>query len=272
LSEPRVVTDHSSATREWDAATYHRVSDPQVAWGIPVLERLPLGGDETVIDAGCGTGRLTARLLERLPRGGVICVDRSSAMLRMARGHLEAQPNARVHYVEADLADLPLLDAAGAIFSTATFHWVRDHPRLFGCLFAALRSGGVLVAQCGGAGNLDRIRRRATEVMREEPYATYFASWESPWEYADAATTAQRLRAAGFIDIATDVVDAPVTLDGAAAYAEFTTAVILRAYVTRLPDETTRRSFVARMTELGAGDDPPFTLDYRRLNIDARRP
>ena len=61
--------------RDWDAATYDRVSDVQVEWAREVLDRLPLRGDETVLDAGCGSGRVTAMLLERLPNGHVVAVD-----------------------------------------------------------------------------------------------------------------------------------------------------------------------------------------------------
>ena len=61
--------------REWNASVYHRVSNPQLEWGLPVLARLPLTGDEVVLDVGCGTGRLTDRLAERLPRGRVAAVD-----------------------------------------------------------------------------------------------------------------------------------------------------------------------------------------------------
>ena len=61
----------NTGPREWDAETYDAVSDPQYEWGIEVLERLELRGDETVLDAGCGSGRVTAELVERLPEGRV---------------------------------------------------------------------------------------------------------------------------------------------------------------------------------------------------------
>src|SRR5437588_4192796 len=112
---------------EWDAGAYHRLSNPQVKWGERVLECLPLRGDETVLDAGCGTGRLTAELLERLPRGRVIAMDRSANMVRAARDYLGSRFGDRVTVVEADLAALDMDQAVDAIFSTSTFHWVKDH-------------------------------------------------------------------------------------------------------------------------------------------------
>src|SRR5438552_1886335 len=140
---------------EWDAGAYHRVADPQFEWGRRLLATLPLRGDETVIDAGCGTGRLTRLLLERLPSGRMIALDLSHRMLEAARANLEPDFPGRVEYLRLDLLDLDLTDVADLVFSTATFHWVPDHDRLFRNLATALRPGGRLAAQFGGKGNVD---------------------------------------------------------------------------------------------------------------------
>src|SRR3954470_14044618 len=113
---------------EWDAASSHRLSAPQFSWGSQVLDRLRLNGDETVMDAGCGTGRLTAGLLERLPRGRVVAVDLSQNMLEEARAHLVPRFGGQVEFIRADLAALPFDESFDGVFSTAAFHWVPDHP------------------------------------------------------------------------------------------------------------------------------------------------
>ncbi len=115
-------------------------------WGSAVLERLPLAGDETVLDAGCGSGRVTEELLERLPNGRVIAADNAPSMLVEARARLERFGD-RVSFVECDLGrPLPVEGPVDAVFSTATFHWVADHDALFANLAAVLRPGGWLVA------------------------------------------------------------------------------------------------------------------------------
>jgi trans-aconitate 2-methyltransferase len=172
--------------REWNADRYHQISNPMVAMAIPVLARLPLRGDELVLDVGCGTGLVTEKLLDRLPAGRVIAVDASENMLTTARDHLRGR---QVTFVRADAAALPLTGAADAIFSTATFHWVLDHPALFRSLFRALRPGGRLVAQCGGGPNIQRLHDRAAALMHEPEFAPFFARWRNPWEFADAQTT-----------------------------------------------------------------------------------
>lgn len=145
-----------------------------------MLARLSLAGDETVMDAGCGTGRLTAFLLERLPRGRVIAADQSANMLRAAREHLLPRFSGRAEFLHSDLSALDLDRVYDAVFSTATFHWVADHDQLFARLFRALRPGGRLVVQCGGGENLRRLHERA-RVLRDAPeISRYFAAWREP--------------------------------------------------------------------------------------------
>ncbi len=102
-------------TPDWDAATYDRIADPMARWGGAVLDRLPLRGDERVLDAGCGSGRVTEQLLARLPAGHVIALDASAAMIDEAR--LRLAPFAgRVSYVLADLLEpLPVDPPVDAI-------------------------------------------------------------------------------------------------------------------------------------------------------------
>jgi trans-aconitate 2-methyltransferase len=259
----------ASSAREWDARLYHSVSEPQFAWGKRVLARLALHGYEDVMDAGSGTGRLTALLAERLPRGHAVAVDRSVNMTRAARETLAPASNAWV--VAADLSSLPFRDAFDVVFSTATFHWVRDHDRLFAALFAVLRPGGRLHAQCGGGLNLERIHRRACALMATPAFAPFFADWREPWEFASADVTRERLERAGFREVRTELEEAPIRFADSSAFRTFVTTVVLRPFLARLPDSEVRGAFVDRIVELAASDAPAFTLDYWRLNMSAAR-
>jgi trans-aconitate methyltransferase len=261
--------------REWNAAAYHRLSGPQFGWGMRVLERLELRGHETVLDAGCGSGRLTAELLRRLPHGQVIAVDQSANMLAEARSRLHPEFGGRVSFVRADLAALHLDRQVDGVFSTATFHWVLDHSRLFASLFQVLRPGGWLVAQCGGRGNLDRLHGRAAALMAQPPFAPAFQGWSEPWIFADPADTRNRLRAAGFVDIEVGLEPAPTPFPSAEEFQEFVETVVLRHHLARLADSNADRlaaQFLKALTAQAAMDDPPYTLDYHRLNLRAHRP
>ena len=257
---------------DWDAATYDRISAPQLAWAQELLDRLALQDDEVVLDAGCGSGRLTAELLSRLPRGRVLCADLSSNMVRSAREHLEPAWGGRARYLCADLSALPLRAAADGVFSTAVFHWIPDHPRLFASLFAALKPGGWLEAQCGGAGNLERLRSRAQRLMKSPEFAPHFQGFEDSREYASPELTGQRLRAAGFVEAEAWVEPAPATFLSREQFREFIGKVNLHKYVARLEDGELSRRFLDAVADQAAGDDPPFTLDYLRMNLRARKP
>ena len=226
-------------------------------WGTGVLERLTLTGDETVLDAGCGSGRVTEQLLERLPHGRVIAADAAPSMLAEARRRLERFGD-RVSFVECDLGrPLPLDGKVDAVFSTATFHWVADHDALFANLAAVLRPGGWLVAQCGGAGNIASVREVVAELGE---------SWPGPWTFATPEETAARLEAAGFVDVETWLHDEPTPVEPGEAMETFLATVILRSHLDRLP-EAERAPYVRRVAEAL----PEPVIDYVRLNIAARR-
>jgi trans-aconitate 2-methyltransferase len=256
---------------EWDATSYHTVSAPQTSWGHVVLDSLVLDGGERVIDAGCGSGRLTAALLDRLPRGRVLALDRSRNMLEVARANLRPGYGGRVHFVQAALPAVPVAGWADVVFSTATFHWVRDHDALFRHLHDALRPGGRLHAQCGGGPNLAHAHALAEAVMAQPPFAPHFAGWPGVWEFASAEATASRLSAAGFTDVVTTLVEAPTTLATEADYRAFVTTVIYHPHLAQLPDDL-RGPFIDAVTARAAAESPAFTLDYWRLNMTATRP
>jgi trans-aconitate 2-methyltransferase len=244
--------------REWDGMSYDRVSGTMEALGLEVLERLELNGGELVIDAGCGSGRITETLIERVPNGRVIAVDASASMAEAARRRLGASADIRV----LDLLELELEQPADAILSTATFHWIGDHDQLFRRLRAALRPGGRLVAQCGGEGNIELLRATAGEVLAREPYAQHFAGWRAPWNYAGAEQTRGRLLAAGFSSAECWLAPAPRRPEHAR---EFLSTIVLGPHVQNLP-EPLREAFMDDVLDV-LGE--PVLVDYVRLNIDA---
>jgi trans-aconitate 2-methyltransferase len=244
--------------REWDGASYDRISATMEALGLDVLARLELGGNELVLDAGCGSGRITQALIERLPRGRVIALDESASMIDAARERLGPDADLRV----CDLLELQLEEPVDAILSTATFHWIADHDLLFKQLRAALRPGGRLVAQCGGEGNIDVLRGKAAAVLAHEPYAQHFADWRPPWNYAGAEQTRERLFAAGFSSAECWLQPAPRQPEQPR---EFLSTIVLGPAVQQLPAELRERFMDEVLTVLGL----PVTVDYVRLNIDA---
>jgi trans-aconitate 2-methyltransferase len=247
--------------RDWDAGSYDRVSDLQEEWSRAVIDRLELSGDETVLDAGCGSGRVTRRLLDRLPRGRVIGVDASPSMIEEARRNL----GDGVELIASDLLDLELEEPVDAIFSNAAFHWILDHRRLFARLHAALRPGGRLEAQCGGIGNLEDFLNSLEAVNGDERFAPYLRGIASRWNFASPGDTEVRLQHAGFevrrcwLEDRREQPHRP---------REFLETVCLGPHLDRLPAEL-RGPYLNAVLEV---IPRPLILDYVRLNISARRP
>jgi trans-aconitate 2-methyltransferase len=256
VAEPERTTD-------WDAETYHRIAGMQERWGLKVLDRLPLRGDETVLDAGCGSGRMTRHILERVPNGRVIGVDASPSMIEHARQELGESD--RLELVTADLLELELDEPVDAIFSNATLHWVLDHERLFQRLFAALRPGGRMEAQFGGEGNVAEWEAAIIALEADERFAPHLGGRGRPWYFAGLQDTEARLRGAGFeIErLSLDEFDEQPPDPHA-----FMKASGLNTHLQRLPEEL-RDEFVDALRD---SLPSPVTLHYVRLNVSARRP
>jgi trans-aconitate 2-methyltransferase len=255
---------------EWDSEAYDRLSDPQFGWGMKLIESLSLQGDETILDAGCGSGRLTCELLKRLPSGHVIAVDASENMVKTAKERLHGVLD-RVEVRHADLTDFTLPKPVDGIFSNAVFHWVPDHAQMFRSLFAALKPGGWLVAQFGGGGNLARLKSRVTVMRNDEPFRRYLEKFDELAHYEPVEPTVARMRDAGFTDIEAGLHPEPVTFPDAMAYKGFIRSVNIHRYVAKFPPEV-EEDFVERLAMMASKDHPPYTLDYVRLTVRATKP
>jgi len=249
------------STPDWDARSYDRISDMQFESGRDFVAGLPLRGDEVAIDAGCGTGRVTRLLMERLPRGRVIGVDGSPSMIEQARENLGPD----VELVVSDLLEFEPSEAAELVFSTATFHWILDHDRLFRTIRGWLRPGGLLAAQFGGKGNVQDVIDAIVTASGREPFAQHLRGFEHPWVFPAPEEEAERLERARFVDVRCDREERWFEFDDPR---EFQRTVGLAVHLDRLPEEL-REPFLDTVL---AGIADPSQVHLIRTNIHARRP
>jgi trans-aconitate 2-methyltransferase len=241
-------------SRDWDAGTYHRVSDVHTQWADQVLGRLEPA--RLVLDAGCGSGRVTEMLLDRCDH--VIAVDAAPSMVAHARAALGEGATV----FQADLLALELDEPVDAVFSNAVFHWIPDHPRLFERLHAALKPGGQIEAQYGGYGNVERFHEAADAVGRQEPFAEHLGGWHGPWNFTTDEQAQGWLEEAGFVDARAWLEAWPMTPREPKDYIR---TVCLGHHLQKLPEEL-RAAYVDAVA-----DRMPPEIDYVRLNISARR-
>jgi trans-aconitate 2-methyltransferase len=242
-----------SRTRDWDAGTYHRVSDVHQEWAAQVLGRLQPA--RVVLDAGCGSGRVTQLLLEKCDH--VIAVDAAPSMVEHARETL----GDRATVLQQDLLELSLPERVDAAFSNAVFHWVPDHPRLFAGLHKALKPGGQLEAQYGGSGNVEHFLEAANEAGAGEPFAQYFDGWLRPWNFTTDEQAREWLEAAGFEHVRTWLEKWP-TRPGEPL--DYIRTICLGPHLQVLPGEL-HAEYVRAVAER-----MPPEIDYVRLNVSAR--
>ncbi|MFT4049643.1 MAG: methyltransferase domain-containing protein [Solirubrobacterales bacterium] len=248
------------APHDWNAKDYDRTNAGIIALGAKVLDRLPLSGGETVLDAGAGTGAVSQLLAERLPDGHVIALDAAPQMVEFARERFAGADNVEV--VQADLYDFDLGGRkVDAVLSTATFHWVKDHDALWRNLRGVMRDGAQLVAQCGGAGNIQSVLDVIEPLGQQEPYAQYVGGWD-PHNFATPEETEQRMRAAGFSETRAWLEQTPVFPEDLGKHLR---EVILGAHAERMPAELFEQFASAADAALGERE----SVDYVRLNIDA---
>ncbi len=246
---------------EWDAATYDRISDMQLETGRDFLAHVELRGDEVAIDAGCGTGRITELLIDRLPRGRVIGVDGSAAMIEQARERLGPE----IELIVSDLLELDPPEPVDLVFSTATFHWLADHDRLYAAVYGWLKPGGMLAAQLGGKGNVQEMIEPVIRIAAEQPFAEHLRGVEDPWNFPPPEQTAGQLERAGFVDVRIETEERTFEFDEPRT---FQRTVGLVVHLDRLPEELREPFLDTVLAELR----DPSTAHFVRTNLFARHP
>jgi trans-aconitate 2-methyltransferase len=241
----------------WRGAQYDRVADPQHRWGLSVLDRLPENGVTRILDAGCGSGRVTEQVCEQFRKAEVVAIDSSASMLDAARERLVGQ-SSRVTLAQVDLEDSTALRALGtfnAVISTGTLHWVLDHGRLFSDLRQMMSNGGVFASQSGGEGSVEAVRTILVDLGIE---------WQSMNNYANADETCEHLVAAGFSGVECWMADESVVFDNHDSLRAYLLDGVIAPYVSSLA-EPARKEVAAEV----ANRLPVAELRFVRLNIRA---
>jgi len=255
----------------WNAEVYERIGTPMRRWAQAVIDDLHLRGDETVLDAGCGSGSVTFDLLERLPRGRIYAVDSSPDMISKIAQAIDERGTTNVYPIRASLTDFGLPEQVDVVFSNAVLHWIPDDDALFGCLFRAAKPGGRFRAQCGGGQNIARLMEATEAVEKLELYGQYLGLAEFR-KYRTAEQAKEAMERAGWTDVRASLFDSPVRFDNHDDAALYLRTIILQRHVAALPEEHQDPFLRAVIDETIRRFGEPFTADYVRLDLWARRP
>jgi trans-aconitate 2-methyltransferase len=263
-------------SHEWNAEIYHEVSVVQEKWGQDVISRDKWIGNEIVMDAGCGTGRVTRILAQKVSKGGrVYAVDIDSNMISHARKNLKEFENVIV--IQSDLTDIKLPRKVDVIFSNAVIHWILDHKTLFKHFWDLLSSKtdndkrAKILVQCGGYGNLTRVYKLMRQIKESAEFKGHFVNWKEPWYFANSDDTEKLLAEIGFTNIDVNLSDGITTFPDSESYSQFIKTVVMKPFLQYLPDDQLKDRYLKLFLDKVEKSGLSWTLDYVRLNILAQK-
>lgn len=253
----------------------------QERWGQALLERVDWRGDEAVLDAGCGSGRLFPTLLAKIPRGKLFGVDDDAAMLAAARRQLDAlQPDVPVHLLQQSLTNLYLCEGSKVtpclpemvevILANGVFHWIGDKIGLYAHLIHLLRPDGRLVAESGGDRHLQRVRSAAYRAARQSGLEAEIAQWLGRFHLEPVAESKNHAKVCGFRQVRVTEQPDAVTFPDRAALLQVSSAFLFRS----LKEKTEPAQFAAFLDAFAANVHEllgGWRLDAVRQSLEARR-
>lgn len=264
---------------KWDAKNYHKVSSIQENWAIELLSKRKWKGNEVLVDAGCGSGRVTKIIANILKEGRIYAIDLDKNMIENAKINLKDQEN--IIFINSDLSTVELPEPVDIIFSNAVIHWIKDHYKLFCNFWKLLKQSGEILIQCGGKGNLGTIKPILDLTRESSEFTGYFLDWEDPWNFASAEETSSIMERAGFKKIETGLTKKIAEFSSFEEYRLFMKIVVMKPYLSYLPSDNNNRitdAFMDRflrhqkMSNKGLPEViNDYSIDYTRLNIRATK-
>ena len=260
---------------DWDATTYDRISDAQESWGTKTIERRKWKGNEIVLDAGCGSGRLTKILSSKVTQGKVIAVDSDLSMIRLAKENLAKFSN--IEFIKMDISQLEIEEKVDVVFSNAVLHWILNHKKVFERFWQILKPDGQLLIQCGGHRNLTKTLSIINKVRKSKEFYNYFCNnkgediWNQTWYFAKKEDTEKILQEIGFENIQVFLANKDAKFSNKEEYFLFIKTIVLIPYLKYLPNQTLKDKFpksVIQEIETNA-KELQWKLDFVRLNINA---
>ncbi|HUJ11783.1 MAG TPA: methyltransferase domain-containing protein [Verrucomicrobiae bacterium] len=196
----------STAQPKWNAEDYAKNSGAQLKWAQELIAKLALRGSESVLDIGCGDGKITAQLALAAKKGKVLGIDLSEDMIRLAVEQFPATAYPNLSFQCMDASNIHLSDKFDVAFSNASLHWVKDHIAMLRGVHACLRPGGRILFQMGGRGNADEVFAAVEKLIEQPQWCRYYEDFELPYHFYRPEEYAVWLAETGFRPVRVELV------------------------------------------------------------------
>jgi trans-aconitate 2-methyltransferase len=269
------MTEDQADGFNWDADAYSKASSIQKKWGLELLDKLNLRGDERVLDIGCGDGKLSVQIADRLPRGSVVGIDSSEEMIAFARENYPADGHPGLSWLVMDARALSFEQEFNVVFSNAVLHWIFDHRLVLEGIKRALEPGGRMLLQMGGRGNVTAIGIALGTVMGSEAWQSYFIDFRFPYGFYGPDEYREWLREAGLRPIRVELITKDMVFENEEALAGWVRTTWL-PFTERVPDDQ-REDFIREVVEAFKEGNPTdeegfLHLEAKRLEVEADNP
>jgi len=245
-------------TYRWNAQDYAQNSKAQQQWAKELIALLQLIGHETLLDLGCGDGKVTAEIAKNVARGTVVGIDNSAAMIALAQGRYPEQQHPNLSFRVMEAANLSFAESFDLVFSNAVLHWVKQHQPVIDGLYRSLKSGGKILLRMGGRGDAAGMRATIDRVKDTAPWSQYFIGFEFPYTFPGVDEYRVMLEVAGFTVKRLELVAKDMTHDGLEGLASWIRTTWL-PYTQRLPVDL-RESFIEAVCSSYL-DQVPLSVD-----------
>ena len=262
-----------SKMHNWDPEDYRRSASSHFGWAMALIESLKIKGVESILDIGCGDGRITAYLAGLVPDGRALGVDLSPDMVGFACREYAAVPNLR--FQVADASRLHFHDEFDLVVSFACLHWIEDHIPVLEGVQRSLVPGGRFLMQCGGKGNAEKLFYYTDRAAAKDLWKPYFSGFSFPYHFYGPEEYWGWLEQAGLSAIRVELVAKDMVHQGQAGLEGIIRNTWL-PYTERLPaalkDDFVREVAEGYLKEHPVDESGQAHVRMMRLEVEAMRP
>lgn len=257
---------------EWNADEYSKYSSGQEKWAKELLAKLKLRGDESVLDLGCGDGKITVEIANIVKDGSVIGVDNSEEMIKLAAQRYPADRYPNLSFEVMDAKEIRYEERFDVVFSNAALHWVDDHRKMLGGINRSLKPGGRFLIQTGGTGNAAAGFETIELMSAIDEWIPYLKDAKSPYNFFSDKDYEKLVPEAGFKPVRIELLKKDMVHEGIEAFKGFIRTTWL-PYTQRIPEEK-RERFITETANMfvkkyPADDEGKVHIGMVRLEAEA---
>ncbi len=255
----------------WDPEFYDSKSEIQYQLGLKTIQELNIQNGDTILDIGCGTGRLTIEIAKQNPSGTIIGLDVNSDMIAKANQNLKASNIKNIQFITQNILQYFSEIRFNAIFSNSALHWVKQTPSLYQKIYDLLLPGGQFVAQMPTMGGYSHLVSYLISPIQPLNLTGYFKNWKFPINLLKPKILQKYLSSVGFQNTHVWLEKHLVTFDSPENLVDFLRTAALVPIINQVPPATRDAYIDYLINNFKSNSDLNLTIVMKRLFIKTKK-